>query len=67
MFAVYYFDARSAIHRYLFTPILRNAVDAETSHQVAVKVLRSGLGPRDHLPDSDVLATKVSVPIAFAK
>lgn len=59
LFAVYYFDARSAIHRYLFTPVLRYALDAETGHQVAVKVLRSGLGPKDPIKDDGRLETKV--------
>lgn len=40
LFAVYYFDARSGIHRYVIMPVLRHTVDAETSHQIAVKVLR---------------------------
>jgi dihydroorotate dehydrogenase len=60
LFAVYYFDSRSAIHRYIFTPLLRNLVDAETSHNIAVKVLRSGLAPKDTQPDDDVLNFEVS-------
>jgi len=55
LFSVYYFDSRSAIHRYVFTPVLRYTFDAETSHKFAVKVLRSGLGPRDPLPDDERL------------
>jgi len=55
LFAVYYFDARSAIHRYILTPLLRYVVDAETGHKIAVKVLRSGLGPRDPLQDDNRL------------
>ncbi|KAF7294473.1 Dihydroorotate dehydrogenase [Mycena kentingensis (nom. inval.)] len=51
LFAIYYFDARSAIHRYVFTPLLRNALDAETGHRVAVQVLKSGLAPRDVVED----------------
>lgn len=51
LFAVYYFDARSALHRYIFTPILRFALDAETGHKFAVKVLRSGLAPKDPVLD----------------
>ena len=59
LFAVYYFDARSAIHRYLLTPVLRYTLDAETGHKVAVKVLRSGLGPRDPVPDDEKLKSEV--------
>jgi len=59
LFAVYYFDARSAIHRYFLTPVLRYALDAETGHKVAVRVLRSGLGPRDPVPDDEKLKSEV--------
>ncbi|OBZ65222.1 hypothetical protein A0H81_14695 [Grifola frondosa] len=51
LFAVYYFDSRSAIHRYILTPVLRHTLDPETSHKLAVKVLASGLSPRDPLSD----------------
>lgn len=57
--AVYYFDARSALHRYILTPTLRKVLDAETGHKVAVKMLRSGLGPRD--PVTDDIRLKCSV------
>lgn len=60
LFAVYYFDARSALHRYVLTPVLRYTLDAETSHKFAVKVLRSGLGPRDPLSDDERLTSEVS-------
>jgi dihydroorotate dehydrogenase len=59
LFAVYYFDARSALHRYLITPVLRYGLDAETGHKLAVKVLRSGLGPRDLLVDDERLRSEV--------
>jgi hypothetical protein len=61
LFAVYYFDARSSLHRYFLTPLLRHALDAETGHKVAVKVLKSGLGPRDPLPDDQRLETRVRI------
>ena len=61
LFAVYYFDARSAIHRYFFAPLLRYAMDAETGHKVAITVLRSGLGPRDPLPDDSRLKFEVNL------
>ena len=59
LFAVYYFDARSALHRYVLTPVLRYTLDAETGHKVAVKVLRSGLGPRDPMSDDERLKSEV--------
>lgn len=58
-FAVYYFDSRSAIHRYFFTPLIRHALDPETGHKFAVKVLRSGLGPRDTQLDDERLRAEV--------
>ncbi|KAJ3571824.1 hypothetical protein NP233_g3503 [Leucocoprinus birnbaumii] len=51
VFAVYYFDARSAMHRYVLTPVIRNLFDAETGHKLAVKVLRTGLSPKDPVSD----------------
>ena len=59
LFIVYYLDSQSAIHRYVLTPLLRNAVDAETSHKIAVKVLKSGLAPKDMRKDDGVLETEV--------
>ena len=61
LLAVYYLDARSALHRYFLTPLLRHTLDAEIGHKVAVKVLRSGLGPRDPLPDDHRLEFKVLI------
>lgn len=59
LFAAYYFDARSAIHRYVFNPVLRYALDAEDSHKFAVRVLRSGFGPRDTQKDDEILGLQV--------
>jgi dihydroorotate dehydrogenase len=61
LFAIYYLDARSAIHRYVFAPLLRYTLDAETSHKLAVQVLKSGLGPRDPLRDDARLKSEVSL------
>ncbi|KAG6866558.1 hypothetical protein C0991_002043 [Blastosporella zonata] len=71
LFAVYYFDARSALHRYILNPALRNALDAESSHKLAVKVLKSGLGPRDPCSDdsrlkAEFLGSPLSNPIGLA-
>ena len=59
LFAVYYLDARSALHEHIVNPILRNALDAETAHKLALKVLRSGFAPKDPLADDDRLAVHV--------
>ncbi|KAI0259378.1 hypothetical protein BC834DRAFT_906595 [Gloeopeniophorella convolvens] len=55
--AVYYFDSRAAIHRYLISPAIRYGLDPETSHKLAVRVLETGLGPRDMFPDDERLET----------
>jgi dihydroorotate dehydrogenase len=57
--AVYYFDSRAAIHRYLFTPIIRHVLDPESSHKLALSVLESGLGPRDMLTDDEQIKAEV--------
>lgn len=56
---VYYVDSRAAIHRYLITPLIRNALDPESAHKLAVSVLENGLGPRDMHPDDDRLETEL--------
>ncbi|KAF8512887.1 hypothetical protein JB92DRAFT_2925947 [Gautieria morchelliformis] len=59
LFLVYYFDSRSSIHRYVLTPILRTSLDAETSHQAALKILRSGWAPKDKGVDDESLAVEL--------
>ncbi|KAI0310314.1 hypothetical protein OF83DRAFT_884011 [Amylostereum chailletii] len=59
LFAVYYFDSRAAIHRYLLTPAIRYGFDAETGHKLAVRVLGSGLGPKDKGADDPRLKTEL--------
>ncbi|KAJ6581436.1 hypothetical protein B0H19DRAFT_1115172 [Mycena capillaripes] len=71
LFAIYYLDARSAIHRYVFAPLLRYTLDAETGHKVAVQVLKSGLGPRDPVQDdvrlkSELWGQEICNPIGLA-
>lgn len=58
---MYYFDCRSALHRYVLTPVLRNVVDPEAGHKFAVKTLRSGLAPRDPVDDDERLQCEVSL------
>lgn len=59
LFAAYYFDSRSALHRYVITPTMRHTLDPETAHKLAVKVLRTGWGPRDRGTDDVRLETEV--------
>ncbi|KAK6992214.1 Dihydroorotate dehydrogenase [Favolaschia claudopus] len=59
LFAIYWLDARSAIHRYAIPPLLRATLDAETSHKAAVKVLKSGLAPRDPIQDVQSLKAEL--------
>lgn len=59
LFAAYYLDSRSALHRYVITPIMRHTLDPETAHKLAVKVLRTGWGPQDRGTDDVRLETKV--------
>lgn len=60
LFAIYYLDTRSAIHRWVVMPIMHATMDPETAHKAAVAILATGLAPRDRLPDDEVLATEVS-------
>jgi len=59
IFAVYYFDARSALHRYVLTPTLRKFFDPETGHKLAVKALKTGLSPKDPVADDARLKLEV--------
>lgn len=66
VFTVYYFDSRSALHRYIITPTLRYALDPEASHMLAVRVLASGLGPKDTQADDERLKSEVfAIPAAL--
>jgi len=56
---VYYLDPRSSLYRYIITPIIRNAFDAETGHKLAVRVLKSGLGPKDSSKDDELLKVEL--------
>ncbi|CAA7265121.1 unnamed protein product [Cyclocybe aegerita] len=71
LFTVYYLDARSALHRYIITPIVRNVFDAETGHKLAVKTLKAGFAPKDPLLDDKLLGCRmwgeqISNPIGLA-
>ncbi|PFH51907.1 hypothetical protein AMATHDRAFT_141278 [Amanita thiersii Skay4041] len=58
-FAVYYFDARSALHRHIITQVIRHTLNPELAHKFAIKVLKSGLAPKDPLPDDEILRVKL--------
>ncbi|KAJ7077833.1 Dihydroorotate dehydrogenase-domain-containing protein [Mycena belliarum] len=71
LFTIYYLDARSAIHRYVFAPLLRYTLDPETGHRLAVQVLKTGLGPRDPVIDdtrlkSELWGQDISNPVGLA-
>ncbi|KII85891.1 hypothetical protein PLICRDRAFT_44315 [Plicaturopsis crispa FD-325 SS-3] len=55
LFAAYYLDARSAIHRYIIPPVIRLVLDPEDGHKFALKVLQSGLASRDLVTDDERL------------
>jgi len=61
-FSIFYLlDARSAAHRYIFTPALRLVTpDPEDAHRIAVLALKYGLHPKDQKPDDPRLAIEVS-------
>ncbi|EJD52885.1 hypothetical protein AURDEDRAFT_80968 [Auricularia subglabra TFB-10046 SS5] len=70
-FVAYYSDSRSAIHRYVTTPLLRKVLDPETSHKAAVRALSAGIAPRDYGRDDETLACelwghRVSSPVGLA-
>ncbi|PSR76003.1 hypothetical protein PHLCEN_2v8744 [Hermanssonia centrifuga] len=68
----YYFDSRSAIHRYVVPPLIRRFLDPEGGHKLAIGVLRTGLAPRDTQKDDEILKCTlwdnitVSSPIGLA-
>ncbi|KAG2011750.1 dihydroorotate dehydrogenase [Coprinopsis cinerea AmutBmut pab1-1] len=59
LFSIYYFDSRSAIHRYVLTPVLRNVCDAEAGHKLAVKALKYGLAAKDRVEDDPILRGEI--------
>ncbi len=54
LFAIYYFDCRATIHKYVVTPVIRHTLDPEAGHKLAVRVRSSGLAPRDPLSDDEL-------------
>ncbi|EST05037.1 Dihydroorotate dehydrogenase, class 1/ 2 [Kalmanozyma brasiliensis GHG001] len=67
----YYADSRSAIHRWIAIPALKAFLDPESAQKLAIKMLETGLAPRDMVDDDAVLETelfgrKLSNPIGLA-
>lgn len=54
-FAVYSLDSRAGVHRWVVAPLLRATLDPESAAEVAIDVLRTGLGPRDCGTDDERL------------
>lgn len=48
----YLTDARSGVHEYLFSPLIRNFTTAEEGHKLGVKLMKYGLTPK--LKDEDL-------------
>lgn len=47
----YYLDSRAAIHSFGVLPLMHALTDPETSHELAISALSSGLCPKDQVPD----------------
>lgn len=67
----YYADSRSAIHRWIAIPALKTFLDPESAQKLAIKMLETGLAPRDMVDDDAILETelfgrKLSNPIGLA-
>lgn len=67
----YYADSRSAIHRWIAIPALKAFADPESAQKLAIKMLETGLAPRDLVDDDAVLEAelfgrKLSNPIGLA-
>ncbi|KAG8786728.1 Dihydroorotate dehydrogenase (quinone), mitochondrial [Ceratobasidium sp. 428] len=59
LFVAYYYDSRSAIHRWIIPPLMRATLDPEVSHRLAVRILGTPFAPRDQGVDDDVLKCKI--------
>lgn len=71
----YLFDARSAIHEYVFCPLIRQFTSAEQGHKFGIFLMKYGLVPKlldEHLNDTsdvlgvDVFGTRLRSPIGLA-
>lgn len=55
----YYLDARSAIHRWVAMPFLHTFLDPEEAQKLAIKLLKSGVAPKDYTGDDQTLESEV--------
>lgn len=68
----YCLDARSAIHEYVFCPIIRLVTDGEQGHKLGILIMKYGLSPRlfkdvdDKSLEVSVFGKKLSNPIGVA-
>lgn len=71
----YLFDARSAVHEYVFCPLIRQFTNAEQGHKLGIQLMKYGLAPKlldEHLNDTsdilgvDVFGTRMRSPIGLA-
>ncbi|CAE6526159.1 unnamed protein product [Rhizoctonia solani] len=59
LFIAYYYDSRSAIHRWVIPPLMRATLDPEAAHRLALRVLGTQLAPTDHGVNDQVLKCKL--------
>ncbi|ODV79191.1 Dihydroorotate oxidase [Suhomyces tanzawaensis NRRL Y-17324] len=72
----YCLDSRSAIHEYVFCPLIRAFTDAEEGHKLGISLLKYGLAPKILDPELnaedakilgvDVFGTRLQSPIGLA-
>lgn len=55
----YYTDSRSAMHRYLIIPVLRNVLSAEDAHRFAIDAMKAGIAPWDKIEDDERLRVRL--------
>ncbi|KAG8685418.1 Dihydroorotate dehydrogenase (quinone), mitochondrial [Ceratobasidium sp. 423] len=59
LFIAYYYDSRSAIHRWVVPPLMRATLDPEAAHRLALSVLGTRFAPTDHGVNDEVLKCKL--------
>lgn len=71
--AYYVADSKSAIHEYVFCPLIRSVTDAEEGHRLGIFLMKYGLCPwefekpgREKILGVNVLGTRLSSPIGLA-
>ncbi|CAE6428328.1 unnamed protein product [Rhizoctonia solani] len=59
LFIAYYYDSRSAIHRWVIPPLMRTTLDPEVAHRLALRVLGTRFAPTDHGVNDEILKCKL--------